>query len=121
MIFDPPQQQRAVDVAITIVPSGMPLPADADLILLLGPNPAIHVGSGLMVRSQVDIDILPIIDARRKVLVSAVCYQMLGRRNIDPIESARPGRRCAGRSGLIDIETVLAPHRKPWRKRRLRK
>lgn len=97
------------DVSLTIVPSGMPLPLDADLILLPGSKATLSDLAYL--RSQGwDIDILA--HHRRGGRVLGLCggYQMLGRRIIDQEGIEGPAGDAPG-LGLLDVETVLAPQK----------
>lgn len=97
------------EVVVTIVPSGTPLPLDADLILLPGSKATLSDLAYL--RSQGwDIDILA--HHRRGGRVLGLCggYQMLGRRIIDPMGIEGPAGDAPG-LGLLDVETVLAPQK----------
>lgn len=97
------------DVAVTIVPAGVPLPQGADLILLPGSKATLSDLAYL--RSQGwDIDILS--HHRRGGRILGLCggYQMLGRRIADPLGIEGPAGDAPG-LGLLDVETVLAPQK----------
>lgn len=97
------------DVDVTIVSSGIPLPPDADLILLPGSKATLSDLAYL--RSQGwDIDILA--HHRRGGRILGLCggYQMLGRRIMDYEGVEGPAGGAQG-LGLLDIETVLAPQK----------
>ncbi len=93
------------DVTVEIIPPGHPLPADADLVLLLGSKSTL--ADLAVLRSQGwDIDILA--HHRRGGRVLGLCggYQMLGQSIADPdglegLAGTAPGL------GLLDVETVL--------------
>jgi adenosylcobyric acid synthase len=96
-------------IALTFLPLGTPIPADADLVILPGSKATI---ADLMALRSAGWDIDLKAHARRGGLVLGICggYQMLGTRICDPhgIESA-PGS-CAG-LGLLDVETELTPRK----------
>jgi adenosylcobyric acid synthase len=92
-------------VALTLVPPGQPLPADADLIVLPGSKSTLADLAELR-RQGWDIDILAA--ARRGVKIFGICggYQMLGRNIADPDGIEGPPGSAEG-LGLLDIETVI--------------
>ena len=94
-------------VTLTMVPPGMPLPRDADLIVLPG-SKATRADLAALRAEGWDIDIAAHVRSGGAVLGLCGGYQMLGQRIADPdgVEGA-PGN-CAG-LGLLDIETVLSP------------
>ena len=93
------------DVAVEIVEPGMPLPANADLVLLPGSKATI-ADLAAMRSEGWDIDILA--HRRRGGAVLGICggYQMLGRSLDDP-EGVEGRRGKVAGLGLLDIETVL--------------
>lgn len=97
------------DVAVTIVPSGVPLPQDADLILLPGSKATLSDLADLRAQGW-DIDILAHHRRGGKVLGLCGGYQMLGRRIADPQGIEGPAGEAPG-LGLLDVETVLAPQK----------
>ena len=93
------------DVAVTMVPAGEPMPADADLVVLPGSKSTL--ADLAFVRAQGwDIDIAA--HVRRGGRVLGICggYQMLGRTVSDPngLEGA-PGSMPG--LGLLDVETEI--------------
>jgi adenosylcobyric acid synthase len=96
---------HAHDVTLEIVQPGLPLPADADLILLPGTKSTI--GDLDFLREQGwDIDILAHARQAKRVLGLCGGYQMLGRIVHDPEGfEGKPGS--VEGLGLLDIETVL--------------
>jgi adenosylcobyric acid synthase len=101
--FDPLREEP--DVTLTMVPPGMALPGDADLVILPGtkatiPDLAFLRGQGW------DVDLAA--HLRRGGHVLGICggFQMLGRRLNDPAGTeGAPG--AVDGLGLLDIETVL--------------
>ena len=93
------------DVALTMVPPGQPLPADADLIILPGSKSTLADLAELR-RQGWDIDILAA--ARRGAAVFGICggYQMLGHKIADPEGLEGPAGDADG-LGLLDVETVI--------------
>ena len=93
------------DVALTLVPPGQPLPADADLIILPGSKSTLADLAELR-RQGWDIDILAA--ARRGARVLGICggYQMLGRKIADPQGLEGPAGGADG-LGLLDVETTI--------------
>jgi adenosylcobyric acid synthase len=106
--LDPLEAEPAVDL-IRLRP-GAALPGDVDLVILPGSKATIADLHALCA-AGFDIDIAA--HRRRGGLVLGLCggYQMLGRRIADPqgIEGS-PGK-VAG-LGLLDVETVLAQHKR---------
>jgi len=106
--LDPLAAEPGVD--LQIVPAGLPLPRDADLILLPGCKST--TGEIAFIREQGwDIDIIA--HARQGRYVLGICggYQILGRSVSDPdgIEGA-PGTMSG--LGLLDIETVMSAEKR---------
>ncbi|PWC36287.1 cobyric acid synthase [Azospirillum sp. TSO35-2] len=101
--FDPLAQEPGV--ALTMVPPGRPLPADADLVILPGTKATI-ADLGFLRAQGWDIDLLA--HWRRGGRVLGICggYQMLGHRIADPDGIEGPPGEAAG-LGLLDVETVL--------------
>ena len=93
------------DVALTLVPSGQPLPGDFDLIIVPGSKSTLADLTELR-RHGWDIDILAA--ARRGVRVLGICggYQMLGRNIADPQGLEGPAGKAEG-LGLLDVETII--------------
>ncbi len=93
------------DVAVTLVPPGEPLPANADLIILPGSKSTLADLAELR-RQGWDIDILAA--ARRGARILGICggYQMLGRTIADPNGIEGPAGTAEG-LGLLDIETTI--------------
>ena len=93
------------DVALTLMPPGQPLPADAVLIILPGSKSTLADLAELR-RQGWDIDILSA--ARRGVKVLGICggYQMLGRKIADPQGLEGPAGSAEG-LGLLDVETTI--------------
>ncbi|MBP2302574.1 cobyric acid synthase [Azospirillum picis] len=101
--FDPLAQEPGV--ALTMVPPGQPLPADADVVIL--PGTKATIADLVFLRAQGwDIDLLA--HWRRGGRVLGICggYQMLGRRIADPDGIEGPPGEIAG-LGLLDVETVM--------------
>jgi adenosylcobyric acid synthase len=94
------------DVSLTIVPSGMPLPADADLVILPGSKATLADLAALRAEGW-DVDLLA--HVRRGGRVLGICggFQMLGRRLADP-NGVEGGPAAADGLGLLDLETTLA-------------
>lgn len=102
--LDPLRAERDVD--ITVVPSGRPLPLDADLILL--PGSKTTIGDLAAFRAEGwDVDLHAHI--RRGGWVVGLCagYQMLGRRLSDPGGIEGPAGDTAG-LGWLDVETEIS-------------
>jgi len=101
--FDPLTAEP--DVALTIVPPGRPLPADADLMVLPG-SKATLADLELLRAEGWDIDLMAHMRRGGRVLGLCAGFQMLGRRIADAhgIEG-RAG--AADGLGLIDVATVL--------------
>jgi adenosylcobyric acid synthase len=92
-------------VALTLVPPGSPLPADADLIILPGSKATIADLAALR-REGWDIDLRA--HHRRGGRVLGLCggYQMLGRTIADPGGLEGEPASVEG-LGLLDVETVM--------------
>ncbi len=104
--LDPLRHQPGV--ALQFVPPGRPIPR-CDWIIL--PGTKATMADLAFVRAQGwDIDILA--HARQGGRVLGLCggYQMLGLRIADPEGIEGPPGEAAG-LGLLDVETVLAPHK----------
>ncbi len=101
--LDPLEAEPDVDV-IRIWP-GSVIPADADLVVLLGSKSTIADLAALR-KTGLDIDILA--HRRRGGQVLGLCggYQMLGRRLHDPDGIEGPAGQVEG-LGLLDVETRL--------------
>jgi adenosylcobyric acid synthase len=101
--LDPLQAEPAVD--LVRVHPGMPLPGDADLVILPGSKTTI-AGLNALREAGFDIDIAA--HSRRGGTVIGLCggYQMLGRSVADPDGVEGPAGTAAG-LGLLDVETVL--------------
>ena len=101
--FDPLRTVPEVDFAF--VPPGVPLPGDADLVIVPGTKATLSDLAFLRAQGW-DIDMAA--HVRRGGRVMGVCggFQMLGRSVADPdgVEGA-PGQ--AAGLGLLDVETVL--------------
>ena len=93
------------DVAIDIVESGRPIPAEADLVLLPGSKSTIPDLAGLREQGW-DIDIKAHLRRGKPVIGLCAGYQMLGARLDDPEGTEGPPGAVEG-LGLLDIETVL--------------
>ena len=93
------------DVDFAFIPPGMPLPGDADLLVLPGTKATLADLAFLRAQGW-DVDLAA--HVRRGGHVLGLCggFQMLGRRVVDPegLEGA-PGE--AEGLGLLDVETVL--------------
>lgn len=103
--LDPLAAEPGVDLRI-IMP-GEPLPADADLILLIGSKATISDLSALRAEGW-DVDLTAHIRRGGRVLGLCGGYQMLGQHIADPqgIEGA-PGT--VDGLGHLNVETVMAP------------
>jgi adenosylcobyric acid synthase len=105
--LDPLRAEPGVDVAM--IPPDMPIPVDADLIIL--PGSKATIADMAFVRAQGwDIDILA--HHRRGGIILGLCggYQMLGRRITDPLGIEGERREIAG-LGLLEVETRLGPEK----------
>ena len=93
------------DVALEMVPAGVALPGDADLIILPG-SKATLADLAWLRRQGWDIDILA--HVRRGGAVLGICggYQMLGTRVSDPDGIEGPPASAPG-LGLLDVATTL--------------
>ncbi len=94
------------DVDLVRVRPGEVLPADADLILMLGSKATI---ADLQVLKSAGFDIDIVAHVRRGKSVLGLCggYQMLGRRVIDPDGIEGPAGMAEAGLGLLDVETCL--------------
>jgi adenosylcobyric acid synthase len=103
--LDPLAAEASVD--LRMVSRGQPLPADADLILLVGSKSTIADLADLRSTGW-DIDIAAHI--RRGGHVMGLCggYQMLGKTISDPHGIEGPAAAVDG-LGHLDVDTVLAP------------
>jgi adenosylcobyric acid synthase len=101
--LDPLRAEPGVDLAI--VPSGTPLPRDADVVILPGSKATIADLATLRAEGW-DIDIFAHVRAGGRVLGLCGGYQMLGRRIADPEGIEGPPGEAAG-LGLLDIATTL--------------
>jgi adenosylcobyric acid synthase len=97
------------DVVLEVRPLAHALPADADVVLLPGSKATLADLDALR-GSGWDIDIRA--HARRGGHVVGLCggYQMLGRSIADPEGFEGPARTAPG-LGLLEVDTVLAPHK----------
>jgi adenosylcobyric acid synthase len=105
--LDPLRAEPSVEVAM--IPPGMPIPVEADLIVL--PGSKATIADMAFVREQGwDIDILA--HHRRGGSVLGICggYQMLGRRINDPLGIEGERREIEG-LGLLDVLTRLGPEK----------
>ena len=96
----------APGVDFRFVPPGLPLPRDADVVVLFGTKST--VGELVFLRAQGwDHDIIA--HARGGGRVLGVCggYQMLGRRVLDPAGVDGPAGAADG-LGLLSVETTMA-------------
>ncbi len=100
-------------IALVLVRSGEPLPADADLVLLIGSKTTIADLAAFRAEGW-DIDLAA--HLRRGGRVFGLCggYQMLGKKVADPLGIEGPAGESPG-LGLLDVETemtaekILAP------------
>jgi adenosylcobyric acid synthase len=93
-------------IAVELVDKGHPLPADADLVLLIGSKATID---DLLVFKEQGWDIDLKAHVRRGGRVLGICggYQMLGRRIDDPAGIEGPPRSVDG-LGLLDVTTKMS-------------
>ena len=103
--LDPLAAEPGVDLRL-IVP-GAPIPADADLVLLVGSKSTISDLAALRAEGW-DVDIAA--HVRRGGHVLGLCggFQMLGRSIADPEGVEGPAVSVPG-LGLLDVETIMAP------------
>ncbi len=103
--LDPLAAEPGVD--LRMITQGNPIPADADLILLVGSKSTISDLTALRAAGW-DIDIAA--HVRRGGHVMGLCggYQMLGHTISDPDGHEGPAGTVEG-LGHLDVETVLAP------------
>jgi adenosylcobyric acid synthase len=92
-------------VALILVRSGEPLPADADLILMIGSKTTIADLAAFRAEGW-DIDLAA--HVRRGGRVFGLCggYQMLGKKIADPLGIEGPPGATSG-LGLLDVETEM--------------
>lgn len=106
--LDPLKLEPGVD--LRMIPPGRPIPADTDVIILVGSRATIADIEAIRAEGW-DIDILA--HHRRGGQVFGICggYQMLGRTVSDPkgVEGIA-GAETVG-LGLLDIETAMQEHR----------
>ncbi len=95
------------DVDVNFVPSGRPLPLDADAIILPGSKATLADLAALR-REGWDIDLAAYARSGGRILGLCGGYQMLGTRVSDPDGIEGPPGEAAG-LGLLNVETVLAP------------
>lgn len=98
------------DVEVAMIPPGMPIPADAALIVL--PGSKATIADMEFVRAQGwDIDIRA--HYRRGGMVLGICggYQMLGHTIADPLGIESDPRTVEG-LGLLDVYTELKPEKR---------
>ena len=101
--MDPLRLEPAVD--FSFVPPGMPLPRDADVVVLLGTKSTL--GDLEFIRSQGwDHDVIAHARSGGRVLGLCGGYQVLGRRVCDPDGVDGPAGAAPG-LGLLDVETVM--------------
>jgi len=93
------------DLDLTMVPPGVPLPADADLVILPGSKATIADLAFLRTQGW-DIDLAAHLRRGRKVLGLCGGYQMLGRTIADPDGLEGPPGTVAG-LGFLDVDTIL--------------
>lgn len=103
--LDPLAAEPGVDLRM-IMP-GSPLPAEADLVLLVGSKATISDLEAFRSEGW-DIDLAAHIRRGGHVLGLCGGYQMLGRRIADPHGIEGPPSEVAG-LGHLDIDTVMAP------------
>ncbi|MGB0411467.1 MAG: cobyric acid synthase [Pikeienuella sp.] len=99
-----------LDAEVVMVPAGLPLPGDADLVILPGSKST--RGDLAFFREQGwDIDLKA--HMRRGGHVLGLCggYQMMGRSISDPEGIEGPPGTDAG-LGLLDVETVMVPNKR---------
>nr|WP_208103305.1 cobyric acid synthase [Rubellimicrobium sp. CFH 75288] len=95
-------------VSVVIVNPGLPLPGDADLVILPGSKSTLADLAALRAEGW-DIDLLA--HRRRGGRVLGLCggFQMLGRRIEDPRGVEGPAGSAADGLGLLDVITVMEP------------
>jgi adenosylcobyric acid synthase len=103
--LDPLAAEPGVDLRI-IMP-GSPLPADADLVLLVGSKATIADLAALRAEGW-DIDIAAHIRRGERVLGLCGGYQMLGKRIADPLGIEGAPATVSG-LGHLNVETEMAP------------
>jgi adenosylcobyric acid synthase len=104
--FDDLDPLRAeTDVDLCLIPPGMPLPRDCDLLILPGSKATIADLATLRTEGW-DIDIAAHVRSGGRLLGLCGGYQMLGQTIADPDGVEGPPQTVAG-LGLLDVETVL--------------
>jgi len=106
--LDPLMQEPGVRVRI--VPSGRPLPTEADLILIPGTKSTRADLAHLRAQGW-DIDIAAALRRGARVLGLCGGYQMLGRTVADPEGLEGPPGTDPG-LGLLEVDTVMAPDKR---------
>lgn len=103
--LDPLAQEP--NLRVTIVPSGRPLPGDADLVLIPGTKSTIQDLAFFKAQGW-DVDLKAHLRRGGKVLGICGGYQMLGAEISDPDGVEGPAGTFAG-LGLLDVRTVMVP------------
>ena len=103
--LDPLAAEPGVD--LRLITPGMPLPADADLVLLMGSKSTLSDLAAFRAEGW-DIDLAAHIRRRGHVLGLCGGYQMLGRSLSDPDGIEGAAGTVAG-LGHLDVSTVMAP------------
>jgi adenosylcobyric acid synthase len=103
--LDPLAAEPGVDLRL-IMP-GHPLPAEADLVLMVGSKATIADLAAFRTEGW-DIDLAAHIRRGGRVLGLCGGYQMLGQRIADPHGIEGPPSEVAG-LGHLDVETIMAP------------
>ena len=103
--LDPLAAEPGVD--LRMIQRGQPLPAEADLVLLVGSKSTIADLEAFRAEGW-DIDLAAHIRRGGHVLGLCGGYQMLGRSITDPQGIEGPAARVAG-LGHLDVETTMAP------------
>jgi adenosylcobyric acid synthase len=103
--LDPLAAEPGIDLRL-IMP-GTPLPADADLVLMVGSKATIADLTAFRAEGW-DIDLAAHIRRGGRVLGLCGGYQMLGKRIADPHGIEGPPSEITG-LGHLDVETVMAP------------
>ena len=99
-----------LDINVDIVPTGRPLPADADLIIVPGSKSTISDLADFRAQGW-DIDLIA--HHRRGGHILGICggYQMLGNEIHDPDGIEGHPASIKG-LGLLDVTTVMKPHKR---------
>ncbi|MGO4573240.1 cobyric acid synthase [Microvirga sp. 2TAF3] len=101
--LDPLKLEQSI--ALTMVPPGMPLPRDVDLVIIPG-SKATVADLGFLRAQGWDIDLAAHIRRGGRVLGLCGGYQMLGRLIADP-EGAEGQPGTVEGLGFLDVETIL--------------